>query len=193
MSKRFWTCILTTVALLSAGAASADHHGQHGYMHDTTHKLSRGLVNVIASPIEIPVNIYKENAQAADRRVNYGERGAAWLAGFFNGVGYMLTRIAVGTLDTVSFPLPTDALMYPAAPRGIADTIGPLGPTGAFAVAGRINQRPRKSLNEWVRDGASAEDFYEDRFRCASSALRTGLFNECMRERGWMDVPDLGY
>lgn len=75
-------------ALLAAGpAAYADE------WHD---KLSRGLINIISSPVEIGRTVYNvsESEGAAE----------GWTLGLLKGVGRTLVRIGAGLVEVVTFP-----------------------------------------------------------------------------------------
>ncbi len=65
---------------------------------DPMRKLGRGIVNVGAGALEIPMKIYD---------VNQVEGGlAACTYGLLKGIGYFVSREAVGIVEIVTFPVP---------------------------------------------------------------------------------------
>jgi putative exosortase-associated protein (TIGR04073 family) len=86
-------------------------------------KFGRGLENILKSPVEIPVNMYKEAHRAEVRGDNAGGQAIGYFTGTLTGIGYTLARIGVGVFDVVTFPVPTDPIMHPSAPNGLFETI----------------------------------------------------------------------
>lgn len=76
-------------------------------------KLGRGLLNIVASPIEIARTI---NVQSNARGPAYG-----WTMGLVEGIGRTFVRFGAGAIDAVTFPFefPKDdreALLAPDYP-----------------------------------------------------------------------------
>ena len=182
--------IRTLSGLIAAGllafsnpAAAAD--ADRSYPVNVAAKLSRGVVNIVGSPLEIAVNAYKQQQIAHDAGASIIAEGAALLSGTFSGIGFTTARILTAAVELISFPIPTPPLMEPVIPRLLVETIGPPGPNGFFRAARRGGEAPRRSRNDWNRSGAGDDDFYADRWECASDTLRSGLFNQCLEARGW--------
>jgi putative exosortase-associated protein (TIGR04073 family) len=76
-------------------------------------KLGRGIVNIVTSPKEIPIQIL---GSAVEQNEKYDNNGAAALAGAFSGVfkgiGWTLYRLVAGVYDVVTFPFPLPAYEY---------------------------------------------------------------------------------
>ena len=86
-------------------------------------KFGRGLENILKSPVEIPVNMYKEAHRAEVRGENAGGQAIGYFTGTITGIGYTLARIGVGIFDVVTFPVPTRPVMLPSAPDGLFEAI----------------------------------------------------------------------
>jgi len=86
-------------------------------------KLGRGLENVGSSPVEIPVNMYKQARKAELSGGNDSSISVGYFTGLIVGVGFTVTRIGVGVADIVSFVVPTGPLMEPPTPDGLIETI----------------------------------------------------------------------
>jgi putative exosortase-associated protein (TIGR04073 family) len=168
--------------LLFAGLADASSGRSYGVR--AAEKLARGIVNVIASPLEIPVNAYKEQQRARDARVNIVGEGAALLTGTFTGIGYTGIRLLVAAAEIVTFPIATEPLLDPPAPNLFIETFGPPIPYG-FVRQARGGEIPLTQRRLWKKAGASEADYYVDRYDCAAKTLRNGRFNQCLEERGW--------
>ncbi len=97
MKKRngkFWQAgILTLSVLLLAGAPSAKAELGEYEWND---KLSRGALNIVASPVEIARTI---NVSSNDKGYGYG-----WTVGLVKGVGKTFVRLGAGVIDLVTFP-----------------------------------------------------------------------------------------
>lgn len=104
------------VSLFTAYPAIAD--SDRAYPVKVLYKFSRGIKNVVLSPTELYINTYKEGqVAAADQSNNWADISVGGCVGFFEGIGYMVTRIGVGVFDIVSFPVPTRPLMHPKTPN----------------------------------------------------------------------------
>ena len=79
-------------------------------------KLGRGLTNAALSPFEIPTQSYKEGLRASIHGDTVADMGVGAFAGLFTGIGYGFMRLGIGIFDTVTFPIPTKALLRPATP-----------------------------------------------------------------------------
>lgn len=86
-------------------------------------KFGRGVENILKSPVEIPVNMYKEAHWAELQGENAGGQMIGYFTGTITGIGYMFARIGVGVFDIVTFPVPTGPVMTPSAPDGLFETI----------------------------------------------------------------------
>ena len=104
--------ILAIPAVPTTAFASTDR----SYPVQCLWKFGRGLYNIVKSPVEIPVNSYKEARGARLAGDNSGGQVLGYIAGFFTGTGYMLARIGTGVFDMTTFVWPTDALMQPPIP-----------------------------------------------------------------------------
>ena len=80
--------VVAIAALISLNVSAADPF----------RKLGRGVVNVAAGALEIPMKIYD---------VNKEEGGLAALTyGLFKGIGYFVAREVIGVVEIVTFPMP---------------------------------------------------------------------------------------
>ena len=93
------------------------------YPVETISKLGRGLMNILASPSELPVNMFKQAREAEKHGDNDSGVEVGYFTGFFVGVGFVFARIGVGVADVVSFPVPTKPFMSPATPDGLFEAI----------------------------------------------------------------------
>lgn len=85
--------VLVAVVVISLSISSFS-----SFAGDPARKLGRGIVNVGAGVLEIPMKVYD---------VNQAEGGLAALSyGVFKGIGYFIGRVAVGVVDIVTFPVP---------------------------------------------------------------------------------------
>jgi putative exosortase-associated protein (TIGR04073 family) len=105
--------IFTTTAASAAEPAPADRP----YGVRTMYKFTRGLTNIVASPTEIYINMYKEGHEAQSLSdSNWADIGVGTFVGMFQGIGYMVARIGVGVADVLTFPVPTEPFMHPKTP-----------------------------------------------------------------------------
>jgi len=111
MIARLALCLLVCVSL--PAVALADHVTNRSYPVQAGYKFTRGIGNVITSPFEIPYNSVKEAQNVAQDSSNLFEMSTGLVVGLFTGVAYMCTRIGTGLWDTVTFPVPSEPLMYP--------------------------------------------------------------------------------
>jgi putative exosortase-associated protein (TIGR04073 family) len=118
---RHATLALSLVALL--GFMPSVAAAERAYPVKIIWKFGRGLENIIKSPVEIPVNMYKEAHRAEIGGENAGGQMIGFLTGTITGIGYTLARIGVGVFDIVTFPVPTPPVMLPSAPDGLVETI----------------------------------------------------------------------
>lgn len=95
-SKVAIVILVVTAILSSTTTASAELY------QDITHKLFRGVANILTGWIEIPKNMYDDMVEVSPW---YG-----WLTGLFKGLGYGIARTGTGVWDTVTFlfPIPSD-------------------------------------------------------------------------------------
>ena len=157
--------ILALMGLLTTpGLASAERD----YPARAAGQLGRGIMNLVASPWEVPVNMLKEQQRADDDGSNYVGQGAAVLRGTFLGIGYMVSRLLVGTAEILTFPLPTRPFMKPANPNVLLETLGPPSSYSFFRLQRRGAQLPRQQRRFWTRAGEDDEVFYDDRWDCAA-------------------------
>ena len=77
-------------------ARSIDASGGTAGQHDWTGKLSRGLTNVVTSPLEIPRTI---NIQSEEKGPAVG-----WTGGLLTGVVKGFIRFGAGIAETFTFP-----------------------------------------------------------------------------------------
>ena len=119
---RYAILALALVTALTIPAAAQAREGR-AYPVKIIWKLARGMANIVRSPIEIPVNSYKE-ARGANLA---GDNTAGQLLGYFvgmaTGVGYMVARIGTGTFDIATFFIPTGALMQPPVVASFLETL----------------------------------------------------------------------
>ena len=79
-------------------------------------KLSRGIANVVFSPLELPISWHDTNNEMG------GIAGITY--GTLKGVGCVLARIGVGIVDIVTFPFPLPNC--PDDPEGYGSGYGPI-------------------------------------------------------------------
>jgi putative exosortase-associated protein (TIGR04073 family) len=115
------TILVLALALLLPAAAHANT--DRSYPVKILWKFGRGVYNVVKSPVEIPVNSYKEARGAKLAGDNTSGQVLGYLVGIFTGTGYMFCRIGTGIFDIVTFPWPTKALMEPPVADGFFATI----------------------------------------------------------------------
>jgi putative exosortase-associated protein (TIGR04073 family) len=92
--KKMKTMIIVA-ALLSLAVLSADN----SYAYEETNafgKLTRGVVNIASSPIEIFRNIYNES--------QYENVGYGMTVGLGKGIVQTVLRLGAGAVETVTFP-----------------------------------------------------------------------------------------
>ena len=80
-------------------------------VHYHLHKLSRGVVNIVTSPFEVP----KQMVKRAQDQSTVGGQLAGYVTGTFTGVGWAVWRCASGVVDICTTPLcsNTDGLIKP--------------------------------------------------------------------------------
>jgi putative exosortase-associated protein (TIGR04073 family) len=66
-------------------------------------KLSRGLVNVVTAPLEVPNQMYW---QAEREKDDAGRAIAGYIEGVFIGTGWTIARFLAGSYDIITFPIP---------------------------------------------------------------------------------------
>lgn len=94
----FLVPILVSPAL-GAGNYVQPHFVPQPYLAGAGHKLTRGVANIVTSPVEIPKQLY----------LSIHEEGAAGtLPGVVRGLGMLVVRIGVGIVETVSFVVPNE-------------------------------------------------------------------------------------
>lgn len=112
-SKVFWVTVFV-VSVMVGGSFSAKA-ADDAWLMRPVEKLSRGIVNVAFSVLEIPMKWQEVNE----------EKGA--LAGLtfgtLKGVCYTVARIGVGVVDIVTFPFP-----LPGCPDDLEDLGWGYGP-----------------------------------------------------------------
>jgi putative exosortase-associated protein (TIGR04073 family) len=97
--------------------------GPVAYAESTITKLGRGIENIGYSPVEIPVNMYKQARKAEANGDNNSSITVGYFTGLIVGIGFMVARIGVGVAEIVSFPVPTGPLMQPPTPDGMIETL----------------------------------------------------------------------
>jgi putative exosortase-associated protein (TIGR04073 family) len=81
-------------------------------------KLARGLANVLASPLEVPLNVQNVTE---DQGVLVG-----WTGGLAQGIGMTALRIIVGAYEIITFPIPFPEGYKPVIqPEYVWQTPGP--------------------------------------------------------------------
>ena len=66
-------------------------------------KLSRGVVNVVTAPLEVPNQMYWQAQRGKD---DPGRIIAGYVEGIFIGTGWTMARFLAGTYDIITFPIP---------------------------------------------------------------------------------------
>jgi len=66
-------------------------------------KLSRGVVNLVTAPLEVPNQMYWQAKRAKD---DTGRIIAGYVEGIFIGTGWAILRFLAGSYDIITFPLP---------------------------------------------------------------------------------------
>jgi putative exosortase-associated protein (TIGR04073 family) len=66
-------------------------------------KLSRGVVNLVTAPLEVPNQMYWQAKRGKD---NTGRVIVGYVEGIFIGTGWTVVRFLAGTYDLITFPLP---------------------------------------------------------------------------------------
>jgi len=111
------------IAALIIGMPALSAAEGRAYPVETISKLGRGVVNILASPEELLVNMFKQARDAETHGDNDSGVNVGYFTGVFVGVGFMFARIGVGVADIVSFPIPTRPFMSPATPDHLFETI----------------------------------------------------------------------
>ncbi|MEE8509089.1 MAG: exosortase system-associated protein, TIGR04073 family [Myxococcota bacterium] len=114
---------IVALALALMVPAEAEARSGRSYPVKIIWKLGRGLANIVRSPVEIPVNSYKEARGANLAGDNTGGQILGYFAGTITGVGFMIARIGSGVFDIATFPIPTKSLMQPPIPDGFIETL----------------------------------------------------------------------
>ncbi|HQO78342.1 MAG TPA: exosortase system-associated protein, TIGR04073 family, partial [Thermodesulfobacteriota bacterium] len=80
-------------------------------VHHHLHKLSRGVINIFTSPLEVP----KQMIRQAQKEESSAGQAAGYLTGTVTGIGWMLWRCTSGVVDILSTPFcgNTDGLIQP--------------------------------------------------------------------------------
>lgn len=117
---RIFTLVALSVLLLMTPASAAE---KQSYPVETISKFFRGLENIGASPLEIPVNMYKQARRAEDSGANASGVDVGYFTGLCVGIGFTVARIGVGIADVITFPVPTQPILQPATPDGLFTTI----------------------------------------------------------------------
>ncbi len=112
--------VVLTLCLVIPSTSNAD---EAGYPVRAVSKFSRGIMNIVMCPIEIPVNFFKEGKRASDEDVNAAYTIGGLMTGLITGTGYMIARAGSGVWDVATFVWPTEPLMEPATPDGFIETI----------------------------------------------------------------------
>ena len=94
-------CLLTvfaaqTLALADDAAQAAAGSSQNSGEVKWCHKLGRGLLNMVSSPIEVVRQIHLTTQKETLLR--------GWTVGLVKGVGYGIARLGNGAVDTLTFP-----------------------------------------------------------------------------------------
>ncbi len=113
---------ILALVLLAPSASRADAYDvnqSRAFPVKMLHKLGRGLTNICKSPTEIPYNMIKEGSLIARDGGSWLDQELGSSIGFFTGIGYMVARIGVGVVETVTFFAPIPPLMEPAAPPSV--------------------------------------------------------------------------
>ena len=93
--KKIICCLLAgTFLFCAATQASAIEEGTRA------NKLKRGLVNILSSPLEIPVQM-KAESKASDE--SKAPLPISLVGGLFKGIGMMVTRLGAGIIETLTF------------------------------------------------------------------------------------------
>ena len=111
------------IAAVIMGTPALSAAEGRAYPVETISKLGRGLQNILASPSEVAVNMFKEAREAEKHGDNSSGVEVGYFTGFFVGLGFTFARIGVGIADVVSFPVPTQPFMSPATPEGLFEAI----------------------------------------------------------------------
>ena len=82
--------------LLGAGFCVTDTFAYEYKETNTFGKLSRGLVNIVTSPVEVARNVYIES--------QYESAFYGMTIGLGKGIGQTLLRFGAGVVETVTFP-----------------------------------------------------------------------------------------
>ena len=93
------------------------------YAESTITKLGRGIENIVYSPVEIPVNMYKQAQKVEANGGNNSSISVGYFTGLIVGIGFTVARIGVGVAEIVSFPVPTGPFMEPPTPDGMIETL----------------------------------------------------------------------
>lgn len=92
--KMLSLCLVATFFFSLAPIASADLEDVGGY--SAGDKLSRGILNVVSSPVEVGRSIHvTSHTQGA---------GYGWTIGLLKGVGMAIVRAGAGFVDVLTFP-----------------------------------------------------------------------------------------
>lgn len=97
--------LIAFLALFIAQAAAAQESNPDSYVERMGQKLAIGTSNVVTGIAELPKTIM----------ITGREKGPAYAAsaGFATGLLHMLGRTLFGTVDLVTFMVPTKPMIYP--------------------------------------------------------------------------------
>lgn len=101
--------LILLMFVVSTQALSAEE----SYTQNLKRDLSRGLINIVSSPLEIPITMQKYHEQA-------GYPGVRHIEGFFDGTFRMLERAGSGIWDWIVAWIPGDQDGIPPEPEIIA-------------------------------------------------------------------------
>lgn len=104
MKKALPTVIILAFILSFVTSAHAFEISKTEQMdhHKMVHKLERGAINIVTSPMEIPKQIKVEYASESDK---LGSKAASAFGGAMKGLVYFVGRLGSGLWDVVTFSM----------------------------------------------------------------------------------------
>ena len=96
--------VLTAFLAMSAPISHAEHESVD-YGTAVGDKATRGIANLLTAPLELPKNMINT---VNDSNIAYGMVGGA-----AKGILNLVARMFTGLVDLITFPLPTQPIVYP--------------------------------------------------------------------------------
>ncbi len=153
MKKVFMSGLILSLALLTlsgtANAAAAATEGEGTYFGNMGRNFKRGFVNMISSPLEIPITV---------KQYHYEKEGAPVLrhfAGIIDGSAQTALRLGSGAYDVLVAFIPGEQDVAPLEPgtlfEGDAWTVQPIRAPAAYDSSRSLEQEQHQVMREQIR------------------------------------------